>query len=544
VQSVRATVDLGFATEEAVDAVHFALHELGVQYDVSRQTRVAVRSGPRGLVGVYALAPGDLVQLAESADDRRLTDAECESFFSGSCPVPVEVPQDLPLRGGLESYGAIDPGGRALAGTSVSFAASTLRGDDGFARQLEAFTEQTGIEIDVGSSEDQDVVNIATGDFDRPDLVGFQSGIPTWARPRALDIGQFVDAETLRSDFGEYLLSIGTVANDGDTPSRSGTIRAIPMTIDLKGLVYYPKAAFEAAGYEVPADWDELVALSHQIVADGGTPWCFGFASGSASGWPGSDFLESLVLRVGGADVYDAWTAGEVGFTSPAVMEAGRLADELIFEPGFVRGGPESIGDEPYDNQLVHVLNRNRVTGETEPECWLHHQANFMLRLVPPDARVGEDIDFFVLPPIHPNQPTPSAGGGLFASALVDRPEVRAFVEFVASPEWGEVWASDGGFISANRRFDTSTYGDGATDPAAAVRIAMATAARTALGADAWRYDASDLMPEPIGGWTEGVGPGALWQGLLDWVDGSRTLDQVFADIDAEWAALGADGEL
>ena len=59
-----------------------------------------------------------------------------------------------------------------------------------------------------------------------------------------------------------------------------------------------------------------------------------------------------------------------------------------------------------------------------------------------------------------------------------------------------------------------------------------------------WRYDASDLMPTQIGGWTEGVGPGAFWQGMLDWVDGVRTIDQVFADIDAEWAALKADGEL
>ena len=27
---------------------------------------------------------------------------------------------------------------------------------------------------------------------------------------------------------------------------------------------------------------------------------------------------------------------------------------------------------------------------------------------------------------------------------------------------------------------------------------------------------------------------------MLDWVDGVRTIDQVFADIDAEWAALKA----
>ena len=246
------------------------------------------------------------------------------------------------------------------------------------------------------------------------------------------------------------------MADGGETPSRDGTVRAIPLTVDLKGLVFYPKAEFEAAGYEIPASWDELVALSHQIVADGGTPWCFGFDSGFASGWPGSDLLESLVLRVGGVDTYDAWTVGDVGFTSPAVMEAGRLADDLIFEPGFVRGGPELISNETWDDQLFHMLNRNSVTGETEPECWLYHQANFMLRLVPPGTRIGEDIDFFVLPPVDPDQPTPSIGGGLFASALVDRPEVRAFVEFMASPEWGEVWATDadGGFISANRRFD------------------------------------------------------------------------------------------
>ena len=365
-------------------------------------------------------------------------------------------------------------------------------------------------------------------------------------RVARLDIGQFVDSETLRADFGDYLLGVGATGSRGATPSENGTapddgaVRAIPLAIDLKGLVFYPKAEFEAAGYEVPATWDELIALSRQIVADGGTPWCFGFDSGFASGWPGSDLIESLVLRVGGIDTYDAWTAGDVGFASPAVIEAGRLADALIFEPGFVRGGPAMISSESYESQLVHMLNRDRATGEAEPACWLYHQANFVLRDVPPGTRIGEDLDAFVLPPVDPGQPTPTTGGGLFVSALVDRPEVRAFMEFVASPEWGEVWAADadGSFIAANRRFDFSTYGDGAEDPAAAVRTAMASMARTALAADLWRYDASDLMPTEIGGWTDGVGPGAFWQGMLDWVDGISTIDQVLADIDAARAAL------
>ncbi len=126
---------------------------------------------------------------------------------------------------GSGAYGASDPGVRALAGTTVTIAASTLRGDAGFERELEAFTELTGIELDLGSSEEQDVQNIATGDLEPPDIVAFGGGIPTWAQPRAIDIGQFVDSEALRSDFGEYLLSFGTVA-DGrrhPIPGRNGS---------------------------------------------------------------------------------------------------------------------------------------------------------------------------------------------------------------------------------------------------------------------------------------------------------------------------------
>ena len=259
VQSVRETADLGFATEEAIDAVHFALHELGVQYGAGSDTPVAVRSGPRGLVGVYALPPNELVDLAESAVSRQLTDAECATFLSGSCPEDLSIPDDLPLRGGLAAYGAVDPGPRALAGTSITMAASTLRGDEGFARELEAFTERTGIEVELIGGENEDVLSITTGDLDRPDIVGYQSGIPAWAQEQAMDISQFVDRETLRSDFGDYLLDIGTMGRGGVSQVQPDEIRAIPLTVDLKGLVFYPKAEFQAAGYRIPASWDELI---------------------------------------------------------------------------------------------------------------------------------------------------------------------------------------------------------------------------------------------------------------------------------------------
>ena len=64
---MRETVGLGYATEEAVDAMHFALQELGVQYDVDEDTPVVARPGSHGPVGVYALPPNELMELAQSA---------------------------------------------------------------------------------------------------------------------------------------------------------------------------------------------------------------------------------------------------------------------------------------------------------------------------------------------------------------------------------------------------------------------------------------------------------------------------------------------
>ena len=71
--------------------------------------------------------------------------------------------------------------------------------------------------------------------------------------------------------------------------------------------------------------------------------------------------------------------------------------------------------------------------------------------------------------------------------------------------------------------------------------------AQTALASGVFRFDASDLMPIEIGvpskTTTAGLCRERFYQGMLDWVDGVRSIDQVFADIDAEWAALRAKGE-
>jgi alpha-glucoside transport system substrate-binding protein len=75
--------------------------------------------------------------------------------------------------------------------------------------------------------------------------------------------------------------------------------------------------------------------------------------------------------------------------------------------------------------------------------------------------------------------------------------------------------------MSANRRFDLDNY------PPFLRR--QAELLEAALAADTFRFDASDLMPPPIGN-------GVFWDAMITYFDeGPESLDQILAEIDAAW---------
>src|SRR5690606_35770228 len=122
-----------------------------------------------------------------------------------------------------------------------------------------------------------------------------------------------------------------------------GTFYAPPLGANMKSFVWYSPGAFADAGYEVPQTWDDMIALSDQIVADGnGKPWCAGVESGDATGWPATDWIEDVVLRSAGADVYDQWVAHEIPFNDPQIVEAIDIAGDILKNPDYVNGG---LGD-------------------------------------------------------------------------------------------------------------------------------------------------------------------------------------------------------
>jgi len=295
-----------------------------------------------------------------------------------------------------------------------------------------------------------------------------------------------------------------------------GEFYAAPLGANMKSFVWYSPSMFAEAGYEIPQTWDEMIALSDQIVADGGKPWCAGIESGDATGWPATDWIEDIVLRSAGAEVYDKWVAHEIPFNDPAIKEAFDIADAILRNPDYVNAGigdVASIATTPWTDGGFPIL---------DGECWMHRAANFYQNQWPEGTVVAEDGDVFAfyLPPMTEDN-RPVLGGGEFVAAFSDRPEVQAFQNFLSSPEWANEKArvtEAGGWVSANSGMDVELL---ATD---FDRLAGSVLADTET---VIRFDASDLMPGE-------VGAGTFWSEMVNWFTGKAT-DQVLADIEASW---------
>ena len=335
-ESTAATADLGFVTPEALDALHWSIQEAHLVYPADETTPVAVRPGPRGATGVFALPPDEVVELARSAGPGQFTAVECAEHFDGAdCPDSSRaMPTGLEVSGGDEAYGVVAstaPG--ALDGTQVEVVDSV--GAAAFADDLTRFTDESGILVTrpISISGAAELVRRVGEQQPLPDVVMWStpSALAEQAPGSMIDLSTYLDMDQLRADMGPPLLSLGTVDDDGAWPSAEGSFVGLPVDVDIKGLVYYPKDDFDAAGYEIPETYDELLELSEQLVADGRTPWCFDF---DPVGWPGTDLIETLVLRQGGAELYDAWTYHDIAFDAPIDPQRSRQSRDAVAHRG------------------------------------------------------------------------------------------------------------------------------------------------------------------------------------------------------------------
>ena len=430
---------------------------------------------------------------------------------------------------------------RWQARRSRSASAATRISNPALPASSQAFETRTGIHVELSPVDLQTAVSFDPVEPDRrPDVVVFSHEIPEWTHDRAIDIAKFVDPETLRSDFGDFLLGFGRRDNVSGAAAADEAVRAIPFNVGPKSLVFYPKAEFEKAGYQIPHTWADLLALSDRIVADGGTPWCFGFESGDGdrlaryrlAGEPRAPCRRSRHLRQ-----VDPWRDRLRESSSDGGRQARRRRRvEARLREGRCDQHQRRVLEqraEPHAGSRQRD-GRDRTAVLAVPQARFHAGSS-LLRPIR-SARMSTPSCF-----LRSTRVCPLRSSVRRASCLPSPIDRRCGRSWTSSP------APNGARSGPPRppaasylRTSASTPRTTATraDPAVGVHSRLAAATLSALHSNAFRMDASDLMPAEIGGVTPDGRPGAFYKGMADWVDGTRTIEQVFADIDAAWAAL------
>ena len=284
--------------------------------------------------------------------------------------------------------------------------------------------------------------------------------------------------------------------------------------VDVKSLVWYSPENFADAGYAVPTTMEELKALTEQIVADGGTPWCIGLGSGPATGWPATDWVEDMMLRVNTPADYDGWVANTLAFNDPKVIAAIDEFGWFARNDANVQGGAGSVGSTDFRDSPKGLF-------ASPPGCYMHRQASFIPSFFPEGTVVGQDADFFYFPAYAGKDlGKPVLGAGTLFVITEDSPVAQAFMQFLQTPLAHEIWMAQSGFLTPLKSVNPEAYGD----------PTLRKMGDILLQADTFRFDGSDLMPGAIGA-------GVFWTGMVDYV-GGKDAATVAGDIQKTWDTL------
>ncbi|MDO5092357.1 MAG: ABC transporter substrate-binding protein [Propionibacteriaceae bacterium] len=379
-----------------------------------------------------------------------------------------------------------------------------------FEASLAKFEQETGIDIEYSNSDDfTTLIKTKIRSGDTPDIALYpQPGglLEAAADKRIQPIDSYLDYDSLDSSLVPGFL---------EAARYNGRVYGAPMRMAVKSIVWYP-ASYTSLGLNTsPQTMQELATVSDQVKATGTAPWCLGVESDAATGWPATDWIEEIVLRMHGPDVYDQWTSHQIPFNDPRIVAAFEEFGKLALTDGNVYGGTQGILATNFGTTMNPAF-------ETPPKCYFMRQGNFVASMLPTTVQADLDnaVGTFAYPPYDGGyEGKPMLGGGDIAALFNGNDEDSiAVMKFLTSDQFGAEWAQVGGWLSPHKTFDMNNYPNQTTR----------TIAEMATSATVFRYDGSDLMPNAVGG-------GSFWTGMVDFLSGTKTAEQVTTEIENSW---------
>ncbi|MGA8246107.1 MAG: ABC transporter substrate-binding protein [Nocardioides sp.] len=315
-----------------------------------------------------------------------------------------------------------------------------------------------------------------------------------------------VDMSSLKTSMVPGTLEAGTIG---------GKLYGLIVSANVKGLIWYPKKPWSQKGYPTQVkDIPALESLTNQIKSDGGTPWCAGVQDpGGASGWPATDWMETLIMKQSGADVYNQWVQHKVMFDSPQVQQAASEMSKLLFTNGNTQGGQHAIASTNWQTAASPMF-------ESSPKCWMYMQGSFITGFFPKSATKNLDANVGVMgfPPATAGGENPVEGGGDLMTMLNDSDNVKTVVKDLSETSIGNDAAPSSSFISPHKDFNVSLYPNQVTK----------TIAQYLYSATTFLFDGSDAMPAQ-------VGAGSFWKEMVAWIGGQEDISTALKNIDQSW---------
>ena len=418
---------------------------------------------------------------------------------------------DDPGGGESSAPGGSDGGGGA-EGDGAIVVTSLWGGTEEAAFQavLDAFEESSGItaEYEANRTDYATVLRTRIQGENPPD-VAIIPGIGTLrslAREGSLislnDLG--IDRASIEDNYAPGILDVGVVDDE---------LYGIMVKLNSKATIFYSPDRFAEMGVEPAEDWDGLLQLTDDIAATGATPW----ALGAGDSWTLTDWFEIVYLKMNGPEAYDTLFSPDGDWTDPTVAAAiDKMLEVLTAEN--VEGGIDGATATLFVDAVAKVFS-------TSPSAELYYGGGFVGGIatgadVNPDlaGQEGTAIDWFPFPTIDGNGEGLVTYGGDVMAALVNDSDVKAFMEYLATPEAGQVWAEGGTIISPIVDVDTSVY------PTPLIQAE----ADQVTSAEAVRFDGSDLLPS-------GPDLGALLQSAFRGDDTAGLLEEFQAAVTTAW---------
>jgi alpha-glucoside transport system substrate-binding protein len=421
---------------------------------------------------------------------------------------------------GLVGSALVGCGGPATPNTVRVVALWTGPEETAFRQVLARFQRQSGITVEyTGGRQVPAALQEAVRKGNPPDVAVLSDpqSFRTYVAQHALrPLDGVLDSRQLNAQYPSQWLDI--------TRAGMNAQYAVVVKASLKSLIWYDPRVFAARHYAAPRTWEELIALDRQAVHAGISPWCTGLESTSASGWPGTDWIEDILLHQSGPAVYQKWIAGSLPWTSPEIKQAWQRWGQIVATPGAINGGPRSA-------LVTNFAAAGTAMFRHTPGCLMDHEASFIMSTYSTTttangaaAQAGTDFALAPFPQIDPRYSNAVEVGADLAGMFTDTPQAHALIAFLASEQAQEIWPSlaGSGALSVHTAVPLTVYRDPLS--AAMARIVTGRPSSGSPAATTLSFDASDSMPAAVGN--------AFSQATLQYAAHPDELDSILTALD------------